>query len=411
MKNHIRTTVLSRPALAFGAVLACCFGYNPPPALAAPGSWTTNANMPLVVSATAGCEVDGIFYVAGGDSGTPPNPVKLQTLFAYDPKTDKWAQQHDMPTARRFPAVCAVNGIVYVIGGGGIFDPVVDVVEAYDPKTDTWTPKQQLSSPRSLVTVCAVDGIIYAIGGYNYNLDAVTTVEAYDPATDQWTPKAPLRSPNVRGVAQVVDGIIYAFFNSSTFAYDPKTNGWTSMAPIPAWTLNCAASASGVVDGIIYLFGGFADDDSASYDNALAYDPVRNSFAAKRLMPVTCEGTTCNSRRAYAACATINGKIYIAGGINANPTLVVYSSTLVFDPHGGVAPQISALTLESNNSIRLAWQGEVGLHYRVQSKVDLATGPWTFVSSRILATNALVEATCTVPTTNAQRFLRILETN
>jgi N-acetylneuraminic acid mutarotase len=340
MKKHIARTILSRRMIGFVTVSACCLCHNLPSALAAPGSWAQMTNMPVSKATAAGCEVDGIFYVVGGD-GTYPNPVQLQTMFAYNPKTDKWTQKHDMPTARRLAAACVVNGIIYVISGGGVFDPVVGVVEAYDPKTDTWTTKTNLSSPRSMVTVCAVDGIIYAIGGYNQSGDQVTTVEAYDPATGQWTLKKNLPAANGRGVAQAVDGIIYAFFNRGTFAYDPKTNGWTTMALIPSGSLNCAGSASGVVDGIIYLFGGLASDDSASYSFTLAYDPVGNSFATIPLMPVTCQGTNCDSRRVYAACATVNGKIYIAGGFNVDPLvvsepLIIYSSTLVFDPHGGV---------------------------------------------------------------------------
>jgi hypothetical protein len=88
----------------------------------------------------------------------------------------------------------------------------------------------------------------------------------------------------------------------------------------------------------------------------------------------------------------------------------------MFDPEGGVTPQISALTLDSTNSVRLAWQGEAGIRYSVQSRSNVAAGAWTRLmfstgTYGILATNALVEATCPVPTTDAQRFFRIFEAN
>ena len=122
-----------------------------------------------------------------------------QTLFAYDPKTDSWTNKAEMQTARRFVAACAVDGIIYAIGGGGLLSPPTDAVEAYDPKTDTWMTKAKLSSPRFTVSVCAVDGIIYAIGGATgatfSDIQALTKVEAYNPKTDQWTPKAPLPTP------------------------------------------------------------------------------------------------------------------------------------------------------------------------------------------------------------------------
>jgi len=69
---------------------------------------------------------------------------------------------------------------------------------------------------------------------------------------------------------------------------------------------------------------------------------------------------------------------------------------------------------ESTNHIRLAWQGEPGILYGVRSTPNVATGPWirnTFSTgtNSVLATNALVEATCLMPTADANRFFRVLE--
>ena len=87
----------------------------------------------------------------------------------------------------------------------------------------------------------------------------------------------------------------------------------------------------------------------------------------------------------------------------------------MFDPQGGVAPQLLSLTLESTNSVRLVWQGEAGRLYGVQSTVNV-TGPWTRINfssgtNTILATNALVEASCTVPSADTSRFFRVIEAN
>ena len=50
---------------------------------------------------------------------------------------DTWAQKADMPTARADLAACAVNGEIYVIGGG--WGPFLSTVEVYDPSTNTWS--------------------------------------------------------------------------------------------------------------------------------------------------------------------------------------------------------------------------------------------------------------------------------
>jgi len=216
-----------------------------------------------------------------------------------------------------------------------------------------------------------------------------------------------------------VNGIIYTFFDKTIFAYDPTTNGWTFKAAIPEWSLASGGSVSGVVDGIVYLFGGLSADDSVIFNLTLAYDPIRNSFAAKRPMPDTCSDTKCGSTRAYAAAATIGNKIYISRGLNANPSMDLnafgYRSTLEFDPKGGVTPQIISATIESSNQLRLVWHAEAGVKYGVESSPQIITDQWARVmlptGFTVTATNDLAETSCTCVPEQPQQFFRIIEAN
>jgi hypothetical protein len=54
-----------------------------------------------------------------------------------------------------------------------------------------------------------------------------------------------------------------------------------------------------------------------------------------------------------------------------------YSDLWVFDPEAGVFPRFLSLTRESPTRVRLLWQGEAGLRYGIQSKVNVAGGMWT----------------------------------
>ena len=378
-----------------------------PPAIAAPGSWTQRADMPGRASTPASCVVDGILYVMGGHY---PYQTALKTVWAYDPQSNSWTRKADMPTERRFAAAAAVGGIVYVVGGSGVgwFGAPVLPVAAYDPKTDTWVTKANIPTGRFTPAVCAVDGIIYAIGGFIEPQDvAFATVEAYDPKTDQWTRKSNVPKSIYFATASVMNGLIYVFEGIETFAYDPKTDRWTSKAHFSPWS---SGTMSVTVDGIIYLFGGMNDGwYGDGYDFALAFDPAQDRFSAKRKMPRT---------RATGGCGVIDGKIYLAAGVNKEPVVntgVVYYSTVdMFDPQGGVMPQILSLACESTNRVRLSWRGEAGLRYGVQSTPNIAKGPWTrntfsTGSNTVLATNSMVEVTCVVPTTDTNRFFRVLE--
>jgi N-acetylneuraminic acid mutarotase len=359
--------------------------------------------------------VDGILYVIGGHKD-PGVYTQLPTLFAYDPKTDSWVRKQDMPTARRWPAACVVDGIIYVIGGGGMFSPDLNAVEAYDPKTDTWVAKAPLATARSGVCACAVDGVIYAIGGATGtisagNLRRTTTMEAYDPKTDRWTRKATLPTPMGWGAACAVNGVIYAFCIKDAAAYDPTTDRWTRKASIPSWSLRCLGASFSAVDGIVYLLGGEISPTAGGYDLSLAYDPEQDGYIGKRKVPMKCDS---------AAAASIGGKVYLTGGASGDPGnypgAVYYDSLWVFDPQGGVTPRLLSLNRESLDRVRLAWRGEAGRLYGVQSTPNLATVVWPRLqfstgTNSILATNGLVEATCAVPSGDTQRFFRVLEAN
>ena len=381
-----------------------------PPAIAAPGSWTQKADMPAPSSTPASCVVDGILYVMGGHDNQPATHA-LTNVWAYDPQTDFWTNRAPLPTGRHFLGQCAaaVDGIIYLVGGtgAGVPGPFVREVTAYNPKTDTWTNGANIPTGRGALAACAVDGIIYAIGGTIDGNQQLSTVEAYDPKSNHWTTKRSMPQARWFVTASVANGRIYVFHGTDVFAYDPKTDSWTTNAhhfsPY-SWGLMSAE-----VEGTIYLFGGFTQDWSGGYDFTLAYDPTQDQFTARRTMP---------RKRGTAACGVIGGKIYLAAGVTKeplrNPDAIFYKILDVFDPQGGVTPQILSLACESTNRVRLVWQGEAGLRYGVQSTPDVVAPSWTRVmfssgSNSVLATNSMVEAICLVPTTDTNRFFRVLE--
>jgi N-acetylneuraminic acid mutarotase len=375
------------------------------PAIAAPGSWTQKKDMPAPAGPTASCVVDGILYVIGG--GNPFNNP-LRTVWAYNAQTDSWTRKADMPAARQFHAAAAVDGIIYVVGGvRNVESPPVLPVGAYNPTTDSWTNRANIPTGRACLAACAVDGIIYAIGGLDVG-GQVSTVEAYDPKTDQWTRKSSVPRPLWFLTSSVVNGLVYVFEGTDTFVYDPVTDRWTPKAKHSPWS---RALMSGTVYGIVYLFGGMTESMSGSFDFTLAYNPAQDRFTARRKMPRT--------RLGAGSCGVIDGKVYLAGGASkepaVNPDYVFYKILDVFDPQGGVTPQILEATLESPNRFRLVWQAEAGLKYAVESSPEVVTNRWTRVllptGSTVTATNGLVETSCPVAPGEPKQFYQAVEAN
>jgi N-acetylneuraminic acid mutarotase len=161
----------------------------------AQGGWQAKTPMPAAEHAYGygvGA-VNGTVYVAGGNVFN--SPIILATVWAYDPRTDSWTEVAPMPTARIYPSLAAVDGILYAVGGCLDYACGIPVttVEAYDPRTDTWTEKAPMLTPRRQFPLVSADGTLYAMGGMQGpGCSFTTSAEAYNPSTNVWTELAPL---------------------------------------------------------------------------------------------------------------------------------------------------------------------------------------------------------------------------
>ena len=126
--------------------------------------------LPPLRSRPAGGTLDSIIYVVGGAAmESVCNDAALGTVQAYNPATDSWSDKQSLLTPRLQVGlgVDSVNHLLYAVGGATAapYYVALDTVEVYDPATDSWTPKQHLNTPRGFPAVAAVNGKIYAIGG------------------------------------------------------------------------------------------------------------------------------------------------------------------------------------------------------------------------------------------------------
>ena len=253
-----------------GAILNNCTtvatveAYDP-----ATDSWITNLpDMPLPLRyRPAAGTLDSIIYVVGGaQTVNVCNDTALDTVQAFDPVTNTWSEKPpaSMPTARIQVGlgVDGVNHLLYAVGGA---DPApdytaLDTVEVYDPATDSWTTKQHLNTPRAAPAVAAVNGKIYAIGGQTENGVAIDSVEVFDPDANTWrTRRSVMPHPRINSAAAIVDDKIYVMggenegINSTVDVYDPSSDTWTTVASLPTARRLLGAA---VVDNIIYAVGG-----------------------------------------------------------------------------------------------------------------------------------------------------------
>ena len=280
------------------------------------GTWARKEDMPNALWGSSASAVNGKIYVIGGglDNNVPTNSV-----VEYDPATGKWTKKADMPTARGLLSTAVMNGKIYAIGGARFWEAVPDVglstIEEYDPVADKWTEKADMPTARYVHTSSVVDGKIYVIGGATV-FSFVSAVEEYDPATDTWTKKANMPTATMLHSASVLNGKIYimggqiplplppsTIANSKVEEYDPVTDTWTEKADMS--TARCLL-ASSVANGKIYAIGGYKDVWMGNPISLVEeYDPLTDTWTRKPDMPTS---------RYLIASSVVNGKIYTFGG-------------------------------------------------------------------------------------------------
>lgn len=234
-------------------------------------TWSKVVPMPEALHHLGVAEVDGKIYVVAGFTGTFSKRNPVNSVWQYDPATERWQRRAPLPTPRGALAVAVVDGKIYAMGGerlraSGIkraFEPIADVA-AYDPKKDSWEVLSPMRYRRDHLMVGAIGGRIYAVGGRDRPNLTLQHVEEFNPATGRWSERAQMPTGRSGGAAAVVGNRLYVFggegneknplgiFNEVE-VYAPTRDRWTKLAPMP---LPRHAVGAAVVGNRIYLPGG-----------------------------------------------------------------------------------------------------------------------------------------------------------
>jgi N-acetylneuraminic acid mutarotase len=299
--------------------LAAAFGIASPPS--AGPAWKTGSPMPTARGGLAAAVIDGKLYAVGGadDHGNIFNVVEC-----YDPATGRWTTKSPMPTPRTQFAVAVVNGKLYAIGGSG-GDGTVGV-EQYDPQTDTWAARSRMPTGSEYdFGAGVINGRIYLVGGFPMRGQMY-----YDPAADAWTilPSPVIAHMGWSGAVlgeklYLAGGFLGDEVDGNLLEYDPGTNSGASRSGMPTPR---AYLTSAVPDGKLYAIGGHSGE--SPYTNTLhneveRYDPATDTWTKKTPMPTP---------RNLLASGVIDGKVYVVGGFEKYYTGSQSNRLEIYDP-------------------------------------------------------------------------------
>jgi N-acetylneuraminic acid mutarotase len=189
--------------------------YNP-----SADSWESKASMPTKRQHVKCGVVNGKIYVMGGLTSWSHISVKNE---CYDPATDTWEEKAPLPVPRHGPNpnIAVLNGIIYVIGGYGysqndIWAPLT-TVQAYDPTTDQWSLEKEIPSPYSLGAI-VLNQTLYILTDESDH----TKIYTYDPAMHSWNYTDSTQLFNQQaGIAAINNVVYYIGGNDSDFTAYP----------------------------------------------------------------------------------------------------------------------------------------------------------------------------------------------
>ncbi len=153
-----------------------------------------------------------VFYLIGGNT-IGHDGGYVNWFDAYDPKNNTWTVLENASQKRDHFHAAVIDNILYAVGGrqsggeGGVFAPLISVVDAYNFETNTWsTLKKDLPTPRAAPGIMAFKKELYVMGGEGEKPGpAYKIVEAYNPKTDKWTVKVPMHYPR-HGTQAILSG-------------------------------------------------------------------------------------------------------------------------------------------------------------------------------------------------------------
>ncbi|KAL7064932.1 hypothetical protein AAHC03_05874 [Spirometra sp. Aus1] len=264
---------------------------------------TVSKSCSFICRPRRGQEVPGVIYAVGGITA---NGDCQSIVEAYHPLLDRWEVVESMSTQRSRIAVVVLNGCLYAIGG---LDGTsrLNTVERFDPKTGVWHRVASMNYRRSALGAAVLNGRIYVCGGYD-GVASLRTCEVYNPEQNRWQVIPSMTEcRSAGGVVALADGRLFAIGGH---------NGLPIFASVECYHRrghNQRPTTAGVA---VAAPAGIGTGASTS---------VMPSGVWRHVAPML-------NRRCRHGVATLQGRIFAAGGYNGS---IFLRSVEMFDPSAG----------------------------------------------------------------------------
>jgi N-acetylneuraminic acid mutarotase len=270
---------------------------------------------------------------------------------------------------------CLLAGVFLLLAGCGEEPPAPQAGDGSTPDLE-WTRLPDALSKRTEVTAAALGSQIYVVGGFVEGGDTVPTVEVYDVVQRRFTKGPDLPIAVNHAMAAVEGNTLYVFGgytggltdpSNRAFAFRTESREWEEIPRMPEVR---AAGGAATVDGRIYIAGGIGPRGLAT--STLVYDTRSQSWTTE-------QGLT--TPREHLGVASDGKRVYVVGGRISSNNL---STSEAFDPaarrwerlpdlptsRGGLA------AAATSNGLIVAVGGEASETFEEAEALDVAARRW-----------------------------------
>ncbi|KAM3871717.1 kelch-like protein 10 [Diretmus argenteus] len=200
--------------------------------------------------------------------------------------------------------------------GGWSGNSLTNAIEVYDPRANRWGnfPTND-AIPRAYHGTAFLGGFVYCIGGFG-DINTLSSMSKFNLITRTWHQAAPMHSCRCYVSVAVLNGCIYVMGGfdghrvmqlNNAERYQPETNQWTQIAPMNERRSNTSATT---LHGKVYICGGFRGTEWLL--TAECYDPETNQWTL--IAPMSC-------RRAGVGIVAYGEHVYAVGGFDGTSCL------------------------------------------------------------------------------------------
>jgi N-acetylneuraminic acid mutarotase len=190
--------------------------------------------------------------------------------------------------------------------------------------------EESAPSSRSEVAAATLGASIYVLGGFDGAGESLRTVEIFDTGSGSWDEGPDLPVGLNHPMAAATSDSVYVFGGYLGFVSDATADvhrldgdDWQAVTPMPE---SRAAAAAATVDGSVYIIGGMGgpgDESSSMVEEMLVYDVASDSWMVEPGPPTP---------REHVTAAVVGGRIYVVGGRGHEGNTAVAEA---YDPASG----------------------------------------------------------------------------